>query len=962
MVEIEDIGLFKELTNRTDRTSKYYSSFVKPLIHDMSSILQNIKVLFPEYPDHGIDHSLRILRYISEICRESIFHYLSSLDIFVLIFSALFHDAGMSLYNAKEEEKEIIRKNHHLAAEKVVNIYFDDYVKNIEGSERIKKAIIFVCKAHGYTIDELIGDEKFRIKDRVNSLEIHYGVLAFLLRIGDLMDIEEDRVNNFRMMLFSSSYQTLSYEHNQRHMKVERYSYSPQELEIEVVADNIQQYKIWDDWFEFLEGDIEKFNACFAHEQLYLPMPNTKIKKADGATFEAQRLRFEIDEKGGMWNVISQSIYTNELDFLRELIQNAIDASLKMVYMNDENNIEHMSPRAWGDLAEPIVVCYSESKNSLYVIDQGIGMGLEELSNFLFRVSSTGKVHNEIRGFEFPGIAKYGIGFVSCLINADMIDIFTSNDRAYLNKVSLEANRKYAFIEKLSNSIGYIGTTVALKLKQKYTDEQINNYIKKTFCYPSVSIHFVDLDHTEAFLRNKEEKLIEEFYENPYCYNNLMTNIITVSDQKLRVLKAEKDKEKKVQNDFFELKKFFTANNMRFRKDEVLKEYNKKVSEFSGLIEQDHIKKLADKLLISKKPTSMDEEDSISEELNKVFDLCDEEILNVLAPIFSSIKENTFPINVIKNNKIDLYEDWRYLVAYLDEDLSVKSIVKYRTQVDLSNARGIVLVRQSECDYDKGIEYVAINGFLFDSGKIQNRLVKIYEVEADTYQRKRSFVVGIYDKGYSLKSEIHDFFSDERYYDYDEIGEADYEDWFPENIDTIYDEMRVVNNKIKKYLDKDYNSYDDQFYASNYEEGDYRSEEIINYELLKETLHEEFNNILRYEHDFFYQDGIAIPNKINRLVPLGLFRIWCNCTADSRMKLNVTRHGSSEIENDVDQWFKDTGSLIQKKILNGLKNSFNELGLQTVNMHNYLWDEQPDWTLFERKSYKSMSKIISEMR
>ena len=83
-------------------------------------------------------------------------------------------------------------------AKEVIDCYFDDYVKNLGDSARIKRAVIFVCQAHGYSLEELIKDERFTIVDRVNSLSIHYGILSFLLRIGDLMDMGGTCIWRFR--------------------------------------------------------------------------------------------------------------------------------------------------------------------------------------------------------------------------------------------------------------------------------------------------------------------------------------------------------------------------------------------------------------------------------------------------------------------------------------------------------------------------------------------------------------------------------------------------------------------------------------------------------------------------------------------------------------------------------------------------------------------------------------------
>lgn len=960
-----------ELENRQDERTRYYRSFIEPLLHDMGPFLENIKCTFPEYPDHGIQHSLRILDYLAGIISSDLLAQLSSLDIFVLIYSALFHDSAMALFNVENIEKETIRNQHALKAKEVISRYFDSYLLNLSEKDRIEKAVIFVCEAHGLMLGDLIRDKRFRIEDRVNTLPIHYGILAFLLRIGDLMDLEAERANNFRMMMFCDDFSALSREHNMRHLKVDVYNYNPSQLEITVIAKNKTQYRIWDDWFSFLKDDLEKFNALYAREGLYLPNLKAVIQSPSGTNYEVQSLRFEIDDKGGLWDIISQSIYTNELDFVRELLQNSIDASLKVVYQNSATVLDHVSPRSWGSGANSVVVLYSEKEKTLCVIDYGIGMDSEDLKNYLFKVSSTGKVSCDKRSFEFPGIAQYGIGFVSCLINADNIELYTRKSEGKTYKVSLENGRNYAFIETQTNSDKYIGTSVVLKLKQQFSYSEISNYIATTFVYPSVSIQIINTDKAMAILGEGINDFSGPlFRDKPYEFVALLHKKQEEYAPILRELYESNEKVREIQRHLEELSLYYKENHQRINSIDHYSEYNLRVQDFLSSISNVEIRRKLKNLTLTRKMLNQFEEEQAADCIINAFDDSDRELENNLARLRKQIEEHLIPIIGVENRTIDDQNDWKYLVAKFDSNLELIDIVKTNDPISLKRGSGIVLIRHREIDYDFGIEYIAINGFMFYHGRVCNRLIRLTHIYDDDYSRRhpKSFTIGVKGGFDYIRDAIQEF-TDEEYeeqvYDFDDT----YDDYdgilsaFDGNreasFDNLYDEISIENNEINKNLERDINFHISVF---NHQEADdkyIRGELLTARALLKEAAREMQEIILSDKHAF-YQDGIAIPSRLNSIFPMGFFRIKCNCTANARMKLNITRHKPSEIRSDVEGWISVTGRKIQEKILRKLEEAWEELNL-SVSYEDVIWEQKENMDYFELESRRSLSSIIKDM-
>lgn len=107
-----------------------------------------------------------------------------------------------------------------------------------------------------------------------------------------------------------------------------------------------------------------------------------------------------------------------------------------------------------------------------------------------------------------------------------------------------------------------------------------------------------------------------------------------------------------------------------------------------------------------------------------------------------------------------------------------------------------------------------------------------------------------------------------------------------------------------------------------------------------------------------YQDGILIPSEIQSLFPMGVFRIKCNLTATSRMKLNITRHRTSGMDKDIEEWFNCVGRYIQKKLYSGLISSIKELGVEPDDYDELLWNEHSCETEFEASALQSLSDIV----
>ena len=188
----------------------------------------------------------------------------------------------------------------------------------------------------------------------------------------------------------------------------------------------------WEQWLSYLDNEVMYANTHYLTNDnsdffLHYKFPEVvkEVKPSENADFSVEEIRFQVDENGTLWDILTKSIYTNEFDYIRELVQNAIDATLLKMYSDTNVSLPHQSPRSW-NCTDKVMIAYSQKDGVLWVEDYGIGMNEKELSNYLFKTAKSGYQNMGKRTFEFPAIAKFGIGFASCLTKADEIQVGTT--------------------------------------------------------------------------------------------------------------------------------------------------------------------------------------------------------------------------------------------------------------------------------------------------------------------------------------------------------------------------------------------------------------------------------------------------------------------------------------------------------------------------------------------------------
>ena len=531
---LETCGMYNLLIKRENNVAKSLSGILGLIEPEVAKTLEYIKTQFPNFTEHGMQHSLRIINYIYSIMSEDLKQNISDVEIFCFIMAAFFHDMGMTLVDVEDKDNQ--RTNHHLYAYRPIKNFFEKYMQMLVERRRLEKCIIFVSEAHGRSIEELYNDNDFRKIETIEGQVLRYGLLAILLRIGDLMDLEEQRVCEFNMHMNLEYYNNpVSLVHNRRHLDDITYNYSPSKITVSVLTDDREKYKVWSQWLEYLDEEIMYANTHYLigensdfFRNYKLPEVIKCVKPSENAKFAVEEIRFQVDDTGALWDIITKSVYTNEFDYIRELIQNAIDATLLKIYLDDKENIEYQSPRSW-HCNDKVMIAYSQKEGTLWVEDHSTGMNENELSNYLFKTANSGYKYMKKREFMFPAIAKFGIGFVACLTKADKIQILTRTQSDNGINAEIESKSTIAFIEK-NIQRAWQGTTVILHVKEKYSFDELKDYVFTYFGCPSVEIDLVDVDTLNMYADGStlldESECILQIVEHPEQKRNYGINKI----------------------------------------------------------------------------------------------------------------------------------------------------------------------------------------------------------------------------------------------------------------------------------------------------------------------------------------------------------------------------------------------------------------------------------------------------
>ena len=145
--------------------------------------------------------------------------------------------------------------------------------------------------------------------------------------------------------------------------------------------------------------------------------------------------------------LIKKFLYSDHEIFLRELVSNATDATLKLKHLSNigEAKIEYGNPF--------IEIKIDKEGKKLHIIDQGVGMTKDEVEKYINQIAFSGaeefiEKYKDKKGEDAGIIGHFGLGFYSAFMVADNVEIIT---KSYMDEPaahwSCDGSPNYTLVE-----------------------------------------------------------------------------------------------------------------------------------------------------------------------------------------------------------------------------------------------------------------------------------------------------------------------------------------------------------------------------------------------------------------------------------------------------------------------------------------------------------------------------------
>ncbi|HEX8142538.1 MAG TPA: HSP90 family protein [Pyrinomonadaceae bacterium] len=159
---------------------------------------------------------------------------------------------------------------------------------------------------------------------------------------------------------------------------------------------------------------------------------------------------------GGIIDLLSNNIYSSPQVFIRELLQNSVDAIVAR---------KHLEPGHSGVVHIELPAQEGTNPPALIFRDNGTGLTEEEIHSFLATIGQTSK-RDELSDYRSDFIGQFGIGLLSCFVVSEEIVVLTRSARGEGRTIEWRGRSDGTYSVKVVEREMEPGTEVHLKGKQ----------------------------------------------------------------------------------------------------------------------------------------------------------------------------------------------------------------------------------------------------------------------------------------------------------------------------------------------------------------------------------------------------------------------------------------------------------------------------------------------------------------
>jgi hypothetical protein len=476
---------------------------------------------FQQYTIHHIQHLLNIADHIHSFLprvrgRRSSRVGLNAVELTYLWLAILLHDVGMFVSQTSEKQvlldspdyKDFLR--HHrdrlkvaqaaetagrtVTAQAIHDALFAEFIRR-RHAERVhdyirthlKDRLRFreidltlevgnLCESHNWGVresrDALRREqcvEQLNRRDGVGKTRVNMAYLACCLRLGDILDFDRSRtpLSAFHQIHFTES---LSVQEWNKHLSIKRIDVTEHRVQYVAKCATPADYVAVHQFLEWVDRELQECTRLvreFPQEDArryvlnLAPVVDRYQIQMANPQMVAGGFRFQLEYDRIMQLLMDKSLYPDETLFLRELLQNALDACrYQRALAQDKGMGDKYVPRiqVWDHSTAKHDPVGRDAGPRIVFRDNGVGMSLHQVGNYFMRVGKSFYTSTDFqaererlaqKGIHLEACSQFGIGFLSCFLGGDRIEVETYRYGSEPLKIAIDGPSKYFVIERL---------------------------------------------------------------------------------------------------------------------------------------------------------------------------------------------------------------------------------------------------------------------------------------------------------------------------------------------------------------------------------------------------------------------------------------------------------------------------------------------------------------------------------
>jgi len=472
--DLEMTKVYRKLRSksRNNPQAKRYISLIGASFEDLHHYLSTIQRYFHHYTDHCVTHSIRIINRIGEFLTERQLGELSCSELYLLISCALVHDIGMVVSESEARSLASDPKFHESYVRFAASIgvspsddwlhhgvgrlFVADYVRRRHGKRaRIvaesnllplniltggdaqrKHWIGKICEGHTLSFESVADEHEFPTRLIFDEARVNVRFVAIALRIGDLLDINTQRICPILRHLSQPLYYG-SAAHWDQYSDIKLHQPSAgHDIIIDGTCPTQESHRLLKEWLGWLTTEIGNAVTLLntSDSDAYRLQVGRVLDRVEPARdgngrrlYEFLEYRFNLDEERVFTRLFGRRLYGRPDVAIRELVQNAVDATrVRVAYeTSGEDRSRTLTSPKHSSLYRKVLIQRRkelrlnllldlrpdpESPSStpqhwLTIEDHGVGMSREVIRDYLLRVGRS-------RWTEDARIKPLGIGTI----------------------------------------------------------------------------------------------------------------------------------------------------------------------------------------------------------------------------------------------------------------------------------------------------------------------------------------------------------------------------------------------------------------------------------------------------------------------------------------------------------------------------------------------------------------------